>query len=192
MKESLISSEVEFEYDSYAWILKFLRLLTKIFRMKIFYQVEYKYVREEILVLKLVDLLDENRIVFSTLFFPYNFDSINDREKLSNALDTFVKKWRKEALNSIRENQKEKIRIVTPLSSKLLFVSGFLFSKINQKEVFELIVADWQEEYFEALPQKEIWKSRWINVRYIYAFLMAMWMKSPIGDLIEFIQKFAK
>ena len=58
-----------------------------------------------------------------------------------------------------------------------------------QKEVFDPIVADWQEEYFEALSKKEIWKSRRINMRYTYAFLAAMWQKSPVGDLIEFIRK---
>ncbi len=67
-----------------------------------------------------------------------------------------------------------------------------MFSTKTQKEIFEPIVADWQEEYFEALFKKEIWKARWINVRYTYAFLAAMWQKSPIGDLIEFISKFAK
>lgn len=70
--------------------------------------------------------------------------------------------------------------------------SNFLFSTKTQKEVFEPIVTDWQEEYFDALFKKEIWKARWINVRYTYAFLIAMWQKSPIGDLIEFISKIAK
>jgi hypothetical protein len=77
-------------------------------------------------------------------------------------------------------------------SSNLLIISGFLYSSKTQKEVFEPIIVDWQEEYFEALFKKEIWKARWINVRYTYAFLAAMWQKSPIGDLIEFISKLAK
>ncbi len=77
-------------------------------------------------------------------------------------------------------------------SSKLLSFTGFLYAPKTQKEVFEATVADWQEEYFEALFKKEIWKARWINVRYTYAFLIAMWQKSPIGDLIEFVRKFAK
>ncbi len=77
-------------------------------------------------------------------------------------------------------------------SSRFSFLSNFLYSNKTQKEIFEPIVADWQEEYFEALFKKEIWKARWINVRYTYAFLAAMWQKSPIGDLIEFISKIAK
>jgi len=75
---------------------------------------------------------------------------------------------------------------------RFLQVSKFLCSHKIQIEVFEPIIADWQVEYFEALFKKEIWKARWINVRYTYAFLAAMWQKSPIGDLIEFISKFWK
>ncbi len=77
-------------------------------------------------------------------------------------------------------------------SSKFLSLINFLYSTKTKKEVFEPIVADWQEEYFEALFKKEIWKARWINVRYTYAFLITMLQKSPIGDLIEFISKIAK
>ena len=75
---------------------------------------------------------------------------------------------------------------------KLSKLTNFLYSPKNQKEIFEAIIADWQEEYFEALLKKEIWKARWINVRYTCAFLAAMWQKSSIGDLIEFISKLAK
>ncbi len=88
-----------------------------------------------------------------------------------------------------RINEKE---FLLTSSITLLKISDFLFSANTQKEIFEPIVADWQEEYFEALFKKEIWKARWINVRYTYAFLAAMWQKSPIGDLIEFISKIAK
>jgi hypothetical protein len=77
-------------------------------------------------------------------------------------------------------------------AANFLSISYFLFSAKTQKEIFEPIASDWQEEYFEALFKKEIWKERWINVRYTYAFLAAMWQKSPIGDLIEFISKLAK
>jgi len=77
-------------------------------------------------------------------------------------------------------------------SSFLISISTFCFSSKNNEEMFKPIVADWQEEYFEALFKKEIWKARWINVRYTYAFLGAMWQKSPIGNLIEFVSKIAK
>lgn len=75
---------------------------------------------------------------------------------------------------------------------KLLTITKFLYSPKTQKETFEKVVADWQTEYFEALSKKEIWKARWLNVRYTYAYFGAMWQKSPVGDLIEFIRKIAK
>lgn len=78
------------------------------------------------------------------------------------------------------------------LSKNLSGISKFSYSVKTQKEVFDPIIADWQEEYFEALFKKEIWKARWINVRYTYAFIVAMWQKSPIGDLIEFVRKIAR
>lgn len=78
------------------------------------------------------------------------------------------------------------------LRYKLLKITNFLFSQKTNNEIFIPINSDWNEEYFEALFKKEDWKARWINVRYTYAFLTAMWMKSPIGDLIEFVRKFAK
>ena len=44
----------------------------------------------------------------------------------------------------------------------------------------------------QIMQEQEFWKSRWINVHYIYAFISAMWQKSPIGDLIELAIKIAK
>ena len=90
------------------------------------------------------------------------------------------------------EQKLHKKTIYNTPGSQWLKISKFLYSPKTQKEVFELIVADWHEEYFEALNKKENWKARWINVRYTYAFLVAMWQKSPIGDLIEFVTKIAK
>jgi hypothetical protein len=89
--------------------------------------------------------------------------------------------------------QKFRSKIFYSISGhRCLKISEFLYSSKTQKEVFEPIVADWLAEYCKALSKKEIWKARWINVRYTYAFLVAMWQKSPLGDLIEFISKIAK
>ena len=95
-------------------------------------------------------------------------------------------------ISGIIGNLNRSLLLGQPISVRFSQISDFLFSGKNQKEVFEPIVADWQEEYFEALSKKEMRKARWINVRYTYAFLAAMWMKSPIGDLIEFVIKIAK
>jgi hypothetical protein len=74
---------------------------------------------------------------------------------------------------------------------RLLKIASLIFGDKIKKDTFEPIVADWQEEYFEALFKKEIWKARWINVRYTYGFTMAMWQKSPLGDLLEYVRKIA-
>lgn len=76
--------------------------------------------------------------------------------------------------------------------NKLLQLTQFIYSSKYQNEVFNPIVLDWQEEYFEALGKKEIWKARWINVRYTYAFIGAMIQKSPIGDIFELVIKIIK
>jgi hypothetical protein len=93
---------------------------------------------------------------------------------------------------SLEENETSSLIKSSQLGNKFGNIVKFLFGDKNQKEIFEPIVTDWQEEYFEALFKKEMWKARWINVRYTYAFIIAMWQKSPIGDLIEFVSKIAK
>ncbi len=94
-------------------------------------------------------------------------------------------------IKGLIQNIKFKNKFSLPGNFWLNLVDFFYSQKIK-KQVFEPIIADWQEEFFEALFKKEIWKARWINVRYTYAFLASMWQKSPIGDLIEFVRKFAK
>lgn len=92
---------------------------------------------------------------------------------------------------SFRQSESGKVFSYS-LFSRFSNVTGFRFSAKTQTEVFQPIAADWQEEHFEALFKNEIWKARWINVRYAYAFLAAMWMKSPVCDVIEFVMKVAK
>ena len=77
-------------------------------------------------------------------------------------------------------------------ASNLLVITNFLYSHKSQKEVFEPLVAEWQHEYFEDLRNKRFGRAKFTNVRWSYHFLAAMWQKSPIGDLIEFVIKIAK
>jgi len=77
-------------------------------------------------------------------------------------------------------------------ASNFLVITNFLYSHKTQKEVFEPLVAEWQYEYFEDLRNKRFRRAKMTNLRWTYHFLTAMWQKSPIGDLIEFISKFAK
>ena len=118
--------------------------------------------------------------------------SIRKLGKLGKEIERTSKEINKQK-TPINFETRKSLRHIKLLPSALwLKIVIFLYSSKTVREVFEPIVADWQEEYFEALFKKEIWKARWINVRYTYAFLAAMWQKSPIGDLIEFISKFAK
>lgn len=55
--------------------------------------------------------------------------------------------------------------------SILLKLTRILYSQKKQKEIFEPIITDWWIEYLDALDEKNVWKARWINVRYIFAFL---------------------
>ncbi len=73
----------------------------------------------------------------------------------------------------------------------LLRLSGHLFSSKTQKEVFLPAMADWDEEIFEALKENKDANLFMINVRNTYGFIIAMWQKSPLGDLLEYVRKFA-
>jgi hypothetical protein len=191
-KPSLNGIKIENEFDSNKFILILLIFLSKIIGKRLFLQVDYEYMRGGRVELKLVDLLDKNIVIrefsFPASAYKINLDSIEDSNILEEVLENLAQDWKQ----GLKLTNLSKKIISLPLSYKFLKISNFVFSPNIQKEIFELIVADWQEEYFEALSKKEIWKARWINVRYTYAFIVAMWQKSPIGDLIEFIQKFAK
>jgi hypothetical protein len=90
-----------------------------------------------------------------------------------------------------RVNQTKRVSLEQPLFTRFLRISGFLFNSKTQKDTFELIVADWQEEYFEALKENKDANLLMINVRNTYGFIMAMWQKSPLGDLLEYVRKIA-
>lgn len=116
---------------------------------------------------------------------------LNVNEEINNIIENTSSK---NAIENLSENPVEpsKREILRPPGLYLLSIADFFYSSKTVKEVFKQTISDWHEEYFEALNKKEIWKARWINVRYTYTFLIAMWQKSPIGDLIEFVIKIAK
>jgi hypothetical protein len=190
MKKKFAELETNYDFDSYAWILKCLKLLPKFIITRHFHQVTYKYKRGEMVELRIINLLDLEA-TFIAEFSSKQFDMIENSDKLAKSLDSFAESWRNQTFSIVNSLYREK-KIVSSPNTKLLIVSSFFYSRKNQIEIFEPVASDWQEEYFEALFKKEIWKSRWINARYTYAFLVAMWQKSPIGDLIEFISKIAK
>ncbi len=88
------------------------------------------------------------------------------------------------------KNQKNKLFLISkPFRYKLFKVSQVFFSPKTQKEVFQPIISDWDEEIFEALKENKDANLFMINVRNTYGFIMAMWQKSPLGDLLEYVRK---
>lgn len=94
--------------------------------------------------------------------------------------------------NLIKDSKGKDSNLSAPYRYKLLKLSELLFSDKTQKEIFLQIMADWNEEIYETLKDKKESSLFMINSRNTYTFILAMWMKTPIGDLIEFIRKFAK
>jgi hypothetical protein len=94
--------------------------------------------------------------------------------------------------DSVNNRKTKESKIATPFRYKLLRLSEIFFSAKTQKEVFLPVMADWDEEVYKALEKDKDASLFMINARNTYAFLTAMLQKSPIGDLIEFVRKFAK
>jgi hypothetical protein len=95
-------------------------------------------------------------------------------------------------LDLIKSHQVDGYNLSTSHRYKLLAVTKFLFSTKTQKEIFEQNMADWDLEIYEAVKNRESDRLLMINLRNTYRFFLAIWLKSPIGDLIEFISKLAK
>lgn len=75
--------------------------------------------------------------------------------------------------------------------SRLLSLVEFLYSPVTVERTFKPTVVDWRTEYFEALKQKRVLKARWISVRYIYRFILAMGL-SNIFSLIKGFKSISK
>ena len=107
--------------------------------------------------------------------------------KIDRFLDLLIR-----IIDFVKNRKTKKFKIATPSRYKLLKLSEIFFSAKTQKEIFLQAMADWDEEIYEALEKNKEANLFIINVRNTYAFLAAMWMKSPVGNLIEFIKKVAK
>ena len=64
-------------------------------------------------------------------------------------------------------------------------IPNMFYSPKTKQMIFEPLKADWQEELFEAKLRKQMWKALGINIRYSFAFVAAMFQKTPVGNLIE-------
>ncbi|HEX8247299.1 MAG TPA: hypothetical protein VF599_03865 [Pyrinomonadaceae bacterium] len=75
----------------------------------------------------------------------------------------------------------------------LIWEIPFLFYSQKTKEtVFNPLKLDWQSELLEAKLRNQTREAIQINIRYSCAYLAALLQKSPLGDLLEYIGKFAR
>jgi hypothetical protein len=68
---------------------------------------------------------------------------------------------------------KKRLTKKAPGTNLLRFVD-FFFAASTMEKTFKPLVADWRTEYFDALQQGRKIKARWISVRYMWAFMLAM------------------
>ena len=77
-------------------------------------------------------------------------------------------------LSAKKKAGRDKRHVVIPPGSKLLTIAEFFYSKKTYTLRFKPIVADMQQEYFEALYEKRVWKARWMYGLYVWKFFCAM------------------
>jgi len=77
-----------------------------------------------------------------------------------------------------------RLGLPTAPGAKLLVLVDFLFSPKTVEQTFKPIIADWRNEYFEALKDKREWKARWISTRYRISFITSMFL-SKVFSLMK-------
>jgi hypothetical protein len=65
-------------------------------------------------------------------------------------------------------------RIKKAPGSLLLRLVDFFYSSKTVENTFLPLVADWRNEYFEALMKGRKWKAQWISISYRYSFIQMM------------------
>ncbi len=65
----------------------------------------------------------------------------------------------------------------TPPETQLVRIASFLFSSIEIERIFEPIIADWHEEYFQAYNAGRILKATLISLYYRYKLAQTMGLK---------------
>jgi|SRR5688500_15345331 hypothetical protein len=73
---------------------------------------------------------------------------------------------------------------------RLLSIVRFLYCPTDVEMTFEPIIADWQEELFKATNTNKMWKAKWINVYYRFAFIKAMALNKISGVMEKLIGVF--
>lgn len=94
------------------------------------------------------------------------------------AINSISKKFRDDEVEFVedyalleRQNQRG---ISSPPGTTLSLIADFFSSKKTRKLILTPIIADMQEEYFDALMADRIWKARWVRIRGCCAFWQAL------------------
>lgn len=77
----------------------------------------------------------------------------------------------------------------------LIFVSeipNLFYSTNTQEMVFDPIRSDWKQERVDAKTHGTVISRVAVDIRYSFGFMGAMLAKSPIGEVVEFVGKFAR
>jgi hypothetical protein len=67
-------------------------------------------------------------------------------------------------------------------------IAEFFLSRKKYEHLALPIIADMQEEYFEAVYQNRIWKARWVRIRGTYSFFAAMGLDRAFAFVSFFIK----
>ncbi|MFT5679865.1 MAG: hypothetical protein ACI8RZ_000770 [Myxococcota bacterium] len=79
-------------------------------------------------------------------------------------------------------------RIADPPGLTILRIAKFFYTPATIKGVFLPLVADLQDEYFNAIDQQHSWKARWIRVCYFWDFLDTFGFQKAF-DLLKALRK---
>ena len=71
--------------------------------------------------------------------------------------------------------------VVCPPGAKLGTLASFFFSKRTYAIVLKPYLAEMQEEYFEALSERRLWKARWVRVRGVICFWSHVLLQLPVS-----------
>ena len=74
-------------------------------------------------------------------------------------------------------------KIARPPGSYLMIFAEFAYSKKKCENVLFPAITDMREEYFEALSENRVWKSRWVWLRGLWSFWAAVGFDLPITAL---------
>jgi hypothetical protein len=164
-----------------------MKLLVKLFllpRLLVWYYQDIvqksEFLRLQNRVLELTPKKDGS-IIKSDLF---ELTEISERIELLQKIQDIRSDYKEEILSILRD--RDGGQLVKPPGQTYLKIVEYVVSKKMYQSTFEPLVADWQEEYFEALDQKRgRVKLFFVDVRYKWAFAKACGLSALIKLVID-------